>query len=280
MGANIKRLLRLYAQYAKMDFNWFTQDTFMCGVCIFSDLLSNIASISGVFLLSVRFAGVGNMTADEVLFMLGFFTMADGLTFMFAGFNIDNISRRIGRGQLDHMLIQPLPMWMGLMTEGFIPVSGNAGFLCGLVLMIVSMVRIGMAVTFGWLLLLLLCVAIHMGVKYGSNFLIGSAAFYRPAAFEEISSLSNGLFSTLGKYPLAGLPAWVVGILTTVLPVGLMAWLPSLVLLHKAEAFSALALPITAVACLLALARYAFQKGMRHYVQNGCNRYREIGHRN
>lgn len=279
MAAKVRRLLRLYGLYARMDFNWFTQDTFICGLCIFSDIIANIAGLSGIFLLSVRFSGVGGMTADEVLFMLGFYTLADGLTFMFAGFNIGAISRRIGRGQLDHMLIQPNPLWMELMTEGFVPVSGNAGFFCGLVITVIAVVRIGMQVTLPWLALLVLCVLLHAGVVMGFNFLLGSLAFYHPAACEEISSLSNSFFWAVGKYPLSGLPQWAIGIFITVLPVGLMAWLPSLLLLGKAQAWYGLALPLGVVAVILFLARSAFQKGMKYYVKHGCNRYRDMGHR-
>lgn len=279
MVAKLKQLGRLYALYARMDLQWFTQDTTVCLLAIFSDLLSSIASISGIYLLSVRFAGVGGLSADEVLFMLGFFTLADGLTFMLSGFNIGEISRRIGRGQVDHMLIQPLPLWMQIATEGFLPVSGNAGFLCGLVLLITAMVRLQLAVTLPWLALLVLYLVLRMVIILSINFLIGSSAFYKPAACEEISSLGNDLLKTIGKYPLSGMPGWLTGILTTVLPAGLMAWLPSLVLLHRLDAPLTLALPVAVAATFLLLAKYAFQKGMKYYVKYGSNRYRDMGHR-
>lgn len=279
MAAKLKRVLRLYGLYARMDYDWFTQDTFVCALVILSDIISNIASVSGILLLSMRFGGVGGLSADEVLFMLGFFTLADGLVFMFAGFNISSISRRIGRGQLDHMLIQPAPLWMQFLTEGFLPVSGNAGFLCGLILTIVSIVRLRIAVTLPWLLLLLAYLLARCCISLSVNFLVGSSAFYRPAACEEISSLANDLLGTLGRYPLSGLPDWLLGLLTTVVPAGMMAWMPSLLLLRKLDALGYYVFPIAVAAVLLLLARTAFQKGMKHYVKYSCNRYRDLGHR-
>lgn len=280
MAAKLKRIFSLYALYARMDLHWFTQDTFVCALCVVSDILANLAAVSGVFLLSVRFAGVGGLSADEVLFMLGFYTLADGCTLLFSGFNTSHISRRIGRGQVDHMLIQPLPLWMQLMTGGFIPVSGSSGLFMGVILTAIAAARLGLAMTPGRLLLLLLLAVMRMAVVLGFNFLFATRAFYKPAANEEISFLTNDLFTTLGKYPLAGLPAWVQTALVSVFPVGLMAWLPALVLLGKTAALPALILPLGGIAALLAITTRTFKRGLAHYVKQGCNRYRDMGHRN
>lgn len=280
MAAKIKRIAILYALYARMDLTWFTQDTFCCVMAILGDLIANIASLSGIFLLSVRFEGVGGLAADQVLFMLGFYTLANGLTYLLTGgFNISHISRRIGRGQVDHMLIQPTPLWMQILTEGFMPVSGNSELLCGIVLTAVSIRRLGLAPSPAWWGALLLYLMARMLILMGASFSMGSVAFYRPASSEEISSLVWDLFTLLGKYPLSGMPGWVIGLLTTVLPVGLTAWLPALILLGETNSPLALALPIAVAAALLSLAAVLFQKGMRYYVKQGCNRYRDGGHR-
>ena len=59
MAARLKKLLRLFALYARMDAQWFAQDTALCLVCVLSETLSSIASVTAVFLLAVRFGGVG-----------------------------------------------------------------------------------------------------------------------------------------------------------------------------------------------------------------------------
>ena len=111
MAARLKKLLRLFALYARMDAQWFAQDTALCVACVLSETLSSIAAVTAVFLLAVRFGGVGSMDQHEVLFMLGFYTLSTGLFgLFFNGNNTGEISRRVGRGQLDHCLIQPLPL--------------------------------------------------------------------------------------------------------------------------------------------------------------------------
>ena len=168
MAAKIRHLFRLYRLYARMDAEWFLQDTALCLICIVSETISNLAAITGVFLLSVQFGGVGVLTPDEVLFMLGFYSLATGLfSLFFGGFNTGEISRRIGRGQLDHCLIQPLPIWMQLITESFIPISGIQGALCGLTITVIALVRMQLTITPLWLLGFVLFLFASLAVQVG-----------------------------------------------------------------------------------------------------------------
>ena len=125
MADNLKDLLRLWRLYARMDLLWLTQDFSSALLVMLSETLGSLSGMAGVLLLAVRFGGVGGLSADEILFMLGFFELANGLSWILLGnYNVIHISRRIARGQLDHMLLQPRPLWLQLVTEGFMPFSG------------------------------------------------------------------------------------------------------------------------------------------------------------
>ena len=281
MAADIRQLFRLYALYGRMDLNWFLQDMATCGIVMVSELIANVASVAGVLLLAARFGGVGGLNAEEVLFMLGFFQLADGFAYMmFGGFNVMAISRRVARGQADHMLIQPRPLWMQLMGEAFMPVSGSSGFLMGIAVTWIACARLKVAVTPVWFMALIFYVACHAGIKIGLGYLSGSAAFYKPVACEELSAQVLNMTNLLGKYPLAGLPLWAATALTTVFPAGLMAYIPSLALLGRLEKGPYLALPLAVAAAFLTAATYFFRRGLRHYAKYSCNRYRDLGHRN
>ena len=281
MAGNFRELQKMYRVYARMDLNWFLQDSFVCAIVIFSELVANSASLSGVFLLAARFGGVGGLTAAEALFMLGFFQLADGFTWMmFGGFNIGAISRRVARGQIDHMLIQPRPLILQMLGEGFMPISGSGGFLMGIVVTSIACARLGLLISPQWVFALILYIFCHAGIKLGINFLTGASAFYKPVACEEISAQALYQINLLGKYPLAGLPGWALGALFTGFPAGLMAYLPALILMGKLGKGAYPALPVAVAAAFLAAATYFFRKGMRHYAQYSCNRYRDIGHRN
>lgn len=280
MADKIKSLFKLWKLYGSMDLHWLMQDKATVLLVIITETLSNLSGMAGVLLLAVRFGGVGGLTADEILFMLGFYELADGLGWMiFGNYNIIHISRRIGRGQVDHMLIQPKPLWMQLMTEGFMPFSGCHGFLIGGLLTAIAVARLDITLSPVWFLLLLYYLVIHMLLQLSQSFLYGSAAFYKPVACEEISSMILDMNHQLGRFPLFGLPVWLGTLLHTVLPIGLLAYFPALALLRDLGKPTELAFPFFVAAIFLTAALICFKKGLTHYAKHSCNRYKEMGHR-
>ena len=104
----IKRYFELLGIYARMDLASLIRDSKFVAIVMVAELVSNISSISGIFLLAWKFGGIGGMDRFEVLFMLaygnivmGFLNMAGG------GWNALFPSRIIGRGQWEHMFIMP-----------------------------------------------------------------------------------------------------------------------------------------------------------------------------
>lgn len=280
MAARIRQLFRLYVLYGKMDWNFLMRDKRMGFITFFCEWIYSFSSVTGIALLAVRFDGIGGLNADEILWLLGFFMMAGGATYMLlGGCNVLHISRRVGRGQVDHMLIQPVPLWMQLLTEGFMPFSGSSGFLSGVALTVFASHRLQLPATPGWLILLLGYMLARMAVAAGCSFIAGAAAFYKPVACEELSSVTLDALNAAGKYPLVALPDWLLGIFSTFLPVSLMAWLPGMILLNKIDAPLRMAWPFAAGVGFLALAGLLFRKGLNHYAAYGCPRYKEMGHR-
>lgn len=280
MADKLRQIARLLRLYARMDLRYITQDVFTASVTILSETIMGVAALTGTALLAVRFGGVGALSTEEVLVFLSFYLFSQGLEVMlFGGANVISISRRIGRAQVDHMLIQPVPLWMQLLTEGFMPASGSQKFLFGLAAMCVFVPRAGIAVTPGWLLLLAaLCLArvvMHIAIAY----LAGSAAFYSPVGCEELSDVVLSLCDTVAQYPLSGMPKMLVTGLMTVLPLGVLTYLPALILLSRLNAVFA-AWPLLLALTLAVSATRVFEKGLKHYVKVGCARYKSMGHRN
>ena len=276
MAAKIRTLLRLYRVYARMDILWFLRDTRYCLLQMAADTVSAAACVSGVFLLAARFDGLGGLSRAEVLFLLGYATIVDGLyMLLFANNNIGQISRVIGRGQLDHCVLQPVPIWMQLLSSGFAPVSGCSTLLCGAALSAYAAHTGGLHVN---VLLLALCALCSCAIIISAVFLISCLAFYAPAAAEEIASDARGLFGEMKGYPLGGLAPALQALLCTALPIGLTGWLPAQALLGRAGAPAYLLL-FAVCAILIFLTQCVFRKGMNDYATNGCSRYSGFGHR-
>ena len=278
-GGWLWKLLRLWGLYARMDFMIMTRDlkTFLSWTI--ADGLLNIAAISGMLLLAERFAGIGNWNKYQVIFLLGYSALIDGIVGTFFNYNVAFISRRIGRGQFDHTLIQPQPIWLSLLTEGFSPAFGVTMLLPGLGLMCWAVGHLALHVSAGWLLLLALNCGASALIVLAFQFLWGSLAFWSPRAAEEVNSSTMRLITQLKSYPLDGLNMALTGGLLTLLPVGFVAWMPCRALLGL-EPYEP-GVWITPLAALLFWGATAaiFRQGMKHYGRTGSQRYSLFGHR-
>lgn len=276
---SFRRLIRLYGLYAKMDLAWFLRDSKLCILAICADFISNIASVTGVFLLAWRFDGVGGMDKFEVLFMLGYVTIITGVYQGFFCFNTGHISRRIGRGQMEHMFIQPIPMIVQLITEGFIPVSGTSNIVSGGIIMAVALKSLGTTITWWWVLSLIINIIVTIIIILSLCYMFSAATFYAPVQAEEITSYVTESTGVLSTYPLSGMSLAVQIPLITIFPAGLMGWFPSLALLGRAPLDLPFYYPLIIAALLFFIATKLFKRGLMHYVKAGTNRYSAIGHR-
>lgn len=285
MADKCKALIRLYKLYGKMDLMWFLRDTKYCLLYMVTDLICILCSMAGIFLLAARFGGFGDMTEPEVFFLLGYSTLADGIYMLFfMGNNSSMISRIIGRGQLDHVVIQPAPIWMILLSQGFSPVSSNATLICGILMTGYALSRLETAVTPLFLLLLSVNALASCLIIVAVMYVISCLAFYAPAAAEEIAQSGLDLFN-VKTYPLGSLGARAKLFFTAVIPVGMAAWFPSMALLQFGYGIKnpdsilwLTAAPCTA-AFLIVITTLVFKKGMIHYETNGSPRYSGFGHR-
>jgi ABC-2 type transport system permease protein len=274
-----RRLLQLWRLYAAMDAGLLLRNGRVFVAWYLSDLISTVASVMGTLLLAERFAGIGAWSRDQILFMLGYGLLVTGVTGTFFSYNVAFISRRLGRGQLDHTLVQPLPLWMSLLTEGFMPISMSAVVLPGAGLMLWALARLPVAVTPAWLLLLALHLLASTIVVIAFSFLWGSLAFWAPRGAEEISSSAMQIVSDLKPFPLDGAGTLLATGLLTALPVGFVAWMPSRALLDLQPGPAAdWATPLAAL-LLAALAALAFRRGRAQYGRTGSQRYSGWGHR-
>ncbi len=275
----LKRLLSLFAISAKMDLVWLLRDTKFALMIILADIISNIAVVSGVYLIALRFGGIGGMSVDEVLFMMAYSTITTGIFILFGSGNNIHISRIIGRGQLEHLFMQPLTLKTQLVTNGFVPFTGGSNFIIGCILLFTAVNRLGLHVTFSWMLSLITYIIVTMVIIVARAYLVSSAAFYAPSAAEEISSTAIEGTWQLSTFPLSGMPLFIQLPLLTFLPEGMLAWFPSLCLLGKPPLHMTAYYPLVYALIIALVAGFIFRKGLKYYVTKGSNRYVPYGFR-
>lgn len=282
MAANIKTMFRLFKLYAKMDLLWFLREPSSFFIYIFAETVSALSAAAGVFLISSQFSEGAGISKNQILFMLGYGLLVDGVYWLFfQGNNIGEISRIIGRGQLDHCMIQPVPLPIQLLTNGFSPVSSNHILLTGIIVTIYAMDKLKLKISFLWLTVLIFYIFLSMFIVLSLVYIFSSNAFYSPVASEEVAGEVLS-FTAIKVYPLNGFPKTMQSILTTILPIGLTAWYPSILLLNlsseKKLTLSYGVLPAVASLFIL-LALVLFKKGLYYYETNSSPRYSGFGHR-
>jgi len=276
----IRRVLKLYALYAKMDLAWLLRDSTFAVLAICADVISNLSAVTGVFLLAWRFDGIGGMNRFEVLFMLAYATMTTGIfQTLCSGGNTGHISRRVGRGQLEHMFIQPVSLPLQLATEGFIPFSGSSNLISGAVIMVIAIANLGISLPWWWILSLIGNLIVTIAIILGKSYFASSLTFYAPVQAEEISSYVIDSFGHISTFPLSGMPLYLQLPLITIIPTGLLAWFPTLALFGKAPFGLTAWYPLLFAIVLWMVAAYFFRKGLNYYVKKGINRYHVMGHR-
>src|SRR5258708_27375293 len=108
--------------------------------------------------------------------MLGYAALVEGLVNPFFGYNVSFISRRLGRGQLDHTLIQPQPLWLSLLTEGFSPAFGFPTLVPGIAMVGWALARMRFMLNVNWVGMLLVELAASVVVVMSFQFAWGSLA--------------------------------------------------------------------------------------------------------
>jgi len=279
LRSSVRRLLRLWKLYAGMDLIFLAGDLKTVLSWYIADGVINLAAVTGTLLLAERFAGIGVWTREQIIFMLGYATTVSGLMSTFFGYNVLTISRRIGRGQLDHTLVQPQPIWLVLLTEGFMPFSSSATLLPGVGLLAWASSGLALPISPGWLALLLLNLLASAAIVLAFSFAWGSLAFWAPRAAEEISSSAVDVLYQLKGFPLDGVGPLLLSGLLTFLPVGFVAWYPCRALLGIDQASWSIWVTPLAALLLASSAAWVFHKGMQRYARTGSQRYSGFGHR-
>jgi ABC-2 type transport system permease protein len=274
-----RRIMKLLAISAKLDLMWLLRDTKYALLIMFGDIVNNAATLSGVYLIAARFGGIGGMSADEVLFMMAYSAIVTGLFVLFGSGNNIHISRIIGRGQFEHLFIQPLPLGVQLATSGFTPFTCGGNFIVGAALMVVAVRGLSFQVTFLWILQLAAYLLTTLATIAARAYLVSSLAFYAPVAAEEIATTAIDDTWFMSTFPLSGMPTVIQIPLLTIMPEGLMAWFPALCLLGHPPLGLTAYYPMIFALILSILARYVFRKGMFYYVRKGSNRYVPYGFR-
>jgi ABC-2 type transport system permease protein len=275
-------LTRVPARYSlgfRMDLAFVLRSPGLAIYYLALDAILIPASGATTFLLAERLTGLGSWSVAQVTFLLGYATLVEGILAVAFTYNVSHISRRIGRGQFDHLLVQPQPLWLSLLSEGFAPVTGGAAVAMGIAILAWSITRLPLDTDVAWWGFFLANLGASVVAVLGAMFAWSSLAFWAPVAAEEVATNVHEALTTLGVFPLDGLGTVLTAGLVAAVPAGLVAWLPARALLGVGATATPLwATPAAAVA-LAIIGAATFRVGLGRYRCVGSSRYTDFGHR-
>lgn len=245
-------------------------------VWMFGELVLAVSAIVPSLAMAFALGRVGDWTRQDLLFLVGFVLTARGLAQVVGGGNILMISRKIGRGQLDHNLLQPLPLWKSLVVEGFGSLDLIVSQLLGVGCLCWGLSYVARPEPAWWFALIvnIVCAA---GLVIATQYLWGTLAFYAPQSAEEINTITDGAISQLSVLPLNGAIPFVRAVLTSILPAAMIGAVPASYMLH-AYGWRLYTMPLFALAFGI-ITIVIFRQGLRHYGKYSVSRYSSFGHR-
>lgn len=237
-----------------------------------------IGVLSGMFFQGVgiifvwaileTFTSLGGWTFAEIALLYGLRLTAHGtyLVFFSSLYRIDEFVRE---GLYDRLLVRPIhPMLQLMFTEFRVIVLGD--FIGGIAILTAALTLQDIAWSPG--LVLLLIGAIIGGAMIDGAFQILPASL----SFRYIESwpariISDDIFSRFGNYPIHIFGQVMERVLTFIVPLAFVAWLPVSTMLDKPtfmpEWAGWLSVPIGMVAFITAI--FMFTKSSRHYQSSG-----------
>lgn len=245
-------------------------------VWLAGEFVISVSSIVPPMVMALAIGRIGDWNRAQLIFLVGFSMTGRGIAQLCGGENVMMISRKIARGQLDHNLIQPIPLWKSLVIEGFGSIDLLITIVLGLSCFTWGLMAEGRSDPIWWIAVVLNVVA-SATIVFATQYLWGSMAFYFPQAAEEITTITDSAISQLSILPINGALPIVKAVLSSILPIAMIGSIPSYILIHKTGA-TLFVVPIFATIYTL-ISLTIFNKGLQHYGKFSVSRYSSFGHR-
>ncbi|MGH3248086.1 MAG: ABC transporter permease [Trebonia sp.] len=220
--------------------------------------------------LLTRFPGLGGWTSGGVLLIVAIRMLSHGG--MVLVFNsLVMIPYIFQQGVLDGYLVRPMPVYRQVLLYTF-PLNALGDSCSAVLLFAFAVARVHLAWTPAMALYLVAAVIGGALLEAAVQTLVSTLAFKYTIPFA-VFMWFDRMIATFGNYPFSILPLAARSVLTYLLPIAFVAYLPAAVLTGRIASTGVpewLAYASPAVGPLLyILARYAWYRALRHYESVG-----------
>ena len=223
-----------------------------------------------ILVLFAHVPALGGWSVEEVALLYAIASIAFALTDLVVG-HLDLFPTMIRDGTFDLLLVRPLPSLLQVIASDFSLRRLGKAFQ-GVAVLAVAVTQLEIDWTFGRAAVIPLAV-LAGAVIYGAVWVaLATIAFWIVDAIEFVNAFTYG-GNFLSQYPLNIFASWLRGLVVFVLPIGFVAYFPSLYVLDKPDplGFPAglqFASPlVAAVSAVVAVRVWGF--AVRHYRSAG-----------
>lgn len=224
-----------------------------------------------LWVVVARFGGLGGWSMHDVALLYGMRLTSHGL-WAVPSAQILVIDLAISQGEFDRYLVRPVNPLLQLLTRNF-PLQTVSDLLGGLLVLIAAAATADVHWSAGTILLLATAVVGGALVEFAIYLAVSSMSF-RVVRARSPLLIAGSVMQTAGPYPLPIFPGPARAVLTFVVPVAFIAYLPAAALLRRTGQipFSAgLGYAAPVVGLLLAVAAYRLWRSQLRYYSSPGN---------
>ncbi|MBP1992413.1 ABC transporter permease [Paenibacillus eucommiae] len=223
---------------------------------VFSTLMAACVSAAEILMVAfvlMKFGHVKDWSFYEVGYLYAVIMLSKAIYRTFAS-DVHHLEKYLVSGDLDALLIRPIPLLLALMTQNVRLLVAEFGQ--GILILFISMRALISSGQIDWVAIpQTLLIVLSGSVILFSIGLATSAIGFWTTRVEELQTLTEDAARTAAQYPLVLYPKWMSTVLLVLIPVGFVNYIPSLFILRN-EYGSWLLLSVVGVAavcCMLAL---------------------------
>lgn len=230
---------------------------------LFTELLWFAGQILFIEVLFLYVDQIGDWTKWEVVLLVGTHQIIAQIFQAFFFVNVANLPELVRTGKLDFMLLLPVDSQFAVSTRQF-GLDNIVNALVGVAFVVVSLVKLQVVPGPGAVAAYLAAIGLGVGIHYSIMFFLATISIWIVRAQGLVYGYFN--FQNLARYPDVIFRGWFRFVFSWIVPVIIVANIPSRVLMRSGEAAGWLMLHLLAATILVVAATRLFWRfALRHY---------------
>ncbi|MFZ5826825.1 MAG: ABC transporter permease [Bacillota bacterium] len=214
-----------------------------------------------------RYHSVAGWTLYEVALLSGLASASQGLYRVFAA-ELDTFDKYLVGGEYDGLLIRPWPPLLSLLARNF-DIGRIGAAVQGYLVITIGLAGVLAQGAPGWLAFYVYLLPLSGAVIVTAISIAVAGIGFFITRINDLQTFAIGAPITAAAYPADIFPRWLRGLLTGLLPVTAIGYIPVRFALGKGGTLLHLAVPFLAAAAAITVALHVYRWGERRYQSTG-----------